>query len=53
MTAMTCLGVPKVETLEAREVDNLPEAESLLEEMIRVISVLRPIVMDLIPLPPI
>jgi len=52
--AMTCLGVPKVETPEALEVDNLPEAETLLEEMIRIIPVLlRPIVMDLMPHPPI
>ena len=50
MTAMTCLGEPKVETPEALEVDNLPEAEMLLEEMIWVIPVLlRPIVMDLMP----
>jgi len=54
LTVMTCLGVPKVETQEALEVDNLPEAERLLEEMIRVIPVLlRPIVMDPIPHPPI
>jgi len=51
---MTCLGEPKVETLEGLEVDNLPEAETLLEEMIRVIPVLlRPIVMDLMSHPPI
>jgi len=50
---MTYLGEPKVETLEALAVDNLPEAEMLLEEMIRVIPVaLRPIVMDPIPHPP-
>ena len=54
MTAITCLGEPKVETLEALEVDNLPEAEMLLEEMIRVIPVLLgPIVMDPMPHPPI
>jgi len=51
---MTCLGEPKVETPQALEVDNLPEAETLQEEMIRVILVLlRPIVMDPMPLPPI
>jgi len=51
---MTCLGEPKVETQEGLEVDNLPEAETLLEEMIRVIPVLlRPIVMDPIHHPPI
>ena len=51
--AMTCLKEPKVETPEALEVDNLPEAEMLLEEMIRVIRVLlRPIVMDPMPHPP-
>ena len=39
---------------EAVEVDNLPEAETLLEEMIWVIPVLlRPIVMDPMPHPPI
>jgi len=54
LTAMTCLGEPKVETPEALEVDNLPEAERLLEEMILVIPVLlRPLVMDPIPHPPI
>jgi len=54
LTAMTYLGEPKVETPEALEVDNLPEAEALLEEMIRVIPVLlRPIVMDPMPHPPI
>jgi len=43
-----------VETPEALEVDNLPEAETLLEEKIRVILVLlRPIVMDPMPHPPI
>ena len=52
--AMICLGVPKVETPEALEVDNLPEVETLLEETIRVIPVLlRPIVMDPMPYPPI
>ena len=51
---MTCLGEPKVETPEALEVDNLPEADTLLEEMIRVIPVLlRPIVMDTMSHPPI
>ena len=51
---MTCPGVPKVETPEALEVDNLPEAEPLLEEMTRVIPVLlRPIVMDPMLHPPI
>jgi len=54
LTAMTSPGEPKVEALEALEVDNLPEAEMLLEEMIRVIPVLlRPIVMDPMPHPPI
>ena len=39
-----------METQEEREVDNLPEMERLLEEMIRVIPVLlRPIVMDPMP----
>ena len=52
MTAMICLGEPKVETPEALEVDNLREAETLLEETIRVIPVLlRPIVMDPMPHP--
>jgi len=51
---MICLGEPKLETQEALEVGNLPEAEALLEEMIRVIPVLlRPIVRDPIPNPPI
>jgi len=54
LTAMTCLAEPKVETPEALEVDTLPEAETLLEEMIRVIPVLlHQIVMDLMPHPPI
>ena len=54
LTDMTYLGEPKVESPEALEVDNLPEAIMLLEEMIRVIPVLlRPIVMDPIPHPPI
>jgi len=54
LTAMTCLGEPKVETPEAQEVDNLPEAETLLEATIWVIPVLlRPIVMDPMPHPPI
>jgi len=53
-TAMTCLPVPKVETVEAQEVDTLPEVETLLEDMIRVIPViLRPIVTYPIPHPPI
>jgi len=42
-----------VDTPQAREVDNLPEAEALLEEMIRVIPVLFcPIVNDPMPHPP-
>jgi len=50
---MTCLGEPKAETAEALEVDNLPEAETLLEEMIRVIPVLLSLtVMDPMPHPP-
>jgi len=54
LTAMICLGEPKVETLEALEVENLPEAETLLEEMIPGIPVLlHPIVQDPIPRPPI
>ena len=41
-----------METPEGSEVDNLPEAETLLEEMIRVIPVLlRQIVMDPMPHP--
>jgi len=41
-----------VETPEAREADNLPGAERLLEEIILVIPVLlRPIVMDPMPRP--
>jgi len=51
LTAMTHLGEPKVETPETLEVDNLPEAERLLEEMIWVIPVLHPIEMDLMPHP--
>jgi len=43
-----------VETPEALEVDNHPAGEMLLAEMIRVIPVLlRPIVMDPMPHPPI
>ena len=50
--SMTCLWEPKVETPEALEVDNLPEVETLLEEMILVIPVLLcPIVMDPMPHP--
>jgi len=53
LTAITCLGQPKVETPQALEVDNLPEAEMLLEEIIRVIPVLlHPLVMDQMPHPP-
>ena len=48
------LGEHKVETPEALEVDNHPAGEMLLAEMIRVIPVLlRPIVMDPMPHPPI
>jgi len=51
---MTYLGEPKVRTPEVLEVDKLPKAETLLEEMIRVIPVLlRPIVMDPMLHPPI
>ena len=47
---MTCVREPKVETPEALEVDNLPEVETLLEEMILVIPVLHcPLVTVLMP----
>jgi len=49
---MTCLGESKVETPEELAADNLSEVETLLEKMIRVISVLlRPKVMDPMPHP--
>jgi len=51
LTAMTCLGEPKVETPEQLVVDNLPEVETLLKVMMRVILVLRPIVTDPMPHP--
>ena len=52
MTAMTCLGLPKVETLYTLDEDNLSEAEMWQEDMIRVLPVLlRLIVTDPMPHP--
>jgi len=54
LTAITCLGEPKVETTEALEVDNLPEVVMLREEMIQALPVLlHPMVTDPMPHPPI
>jgi len=50
---MTCMGEHKVETQEAIEVVNLPEAGTLLQEMIWMIPVLLPIVMVLMSYSPI